>query len=94
MEDYAETNGKAINPAVDFFAGTHPWNAVKVRFQNPHIASKYRSTVHAFFKIVREERIRGLYQLIKVHQQSLVRTSRAFPDSHQHDLGHQERSSV
>ena len=35
---------------------------VKVRFQNPHIASKYRSTVHAFFTIVREERIRGLYR--------------------------------
>ena len=35
---------------------------VKVRFQSPHIASKYRSTLHAFLTIVREERIRGLYR--------------------------------
>ena len=35
---------------------------VKVRFQSPHVASKYRSTIHAFFTIVREERIRGLYR--------------------------------
>ncbi|KAI0737288.1 mitochondrial carrier [Daedaleopsis nitida] len=72
MKDYAETNGKAINPAVDFFAGTvagmaavavgYPFDTVKVRFQNPHIASKYRSTTHAFLTIVREERIRGLYR--------------------------------
>ena len=37
-------------------------DAVKVRFQNPHIASKYRSTLHAFFTIVREERVRGLFR--------------------------------
>ncbi|KAI0676175.1 mitochondrial carrier [Trametes maxima] len=40
----------------------YPFDTVKVRFQNPQIASKYRSTIHAFFTIVREERIRGLYR--------------------------------
>lgn len=33
-----------------------------MRFQNPHLASNYRSTIHAFLTIVREERIRGLYR--------------------------------
>ncbi|KAI0730404.1 mitochondrial carrier [Earliella scabrosa] len=72
MPDTPENNLNAISPALDFFAGTvagmaavavgYPFDTVKVRFQNPHIASKYRSTAHAFFTIVREERIRGLYR--------------------------------
>ncbi|KAH9851995.1 mitochondrial carrier [Lenzites betulinus] len=72
MSEPTETRPREISPALDFFAGTvagmaslvvgYPFDTVKVRFQNPQIASKYRSTVHAFFTIVREERIRGLYR--------------------------------
>ncbi|THH16686.1 hypothetical protein EW146_g3997 [Bondarzewia mesenterica] len=43
------------NPA----SNTHP---VKVRFQNPSIYLKYRSTFHALSTIVREERFLGLYK--------------------------------
>ena len=46
-----------------------------MRFQNPQIASKYRSTLHAFFTIIREERIRGLYRGIAA---PLVRTLTTF----------------
>jgi hypothetical protein len=35
---------------------------VKVRFQNPAVASKYHSTIHAITSIVREERFTGLYK--------------------------------
>jgi len=35
---------------------------VKVRFQNPAVASKYHSTIHAITTIVREERFVGLYK--------------------------------
>jgi len=35
---------------------------VKVRFQNPAIASRYHSTIHAITSIVREERFVGLYK--------------------------------
>ncbi|KAI0351296.1 mitochondrial carrier [Trametes cingulata] len=72
MSEVTEATPRDISPALDFFAGTvagmaalvvgYPFDTVKVRFQNPQIASKYRSTVHAFFTIVREERIRGLYR--------------------------------
>ena len=48
-------------------------DAVKVRFQNPQTASRYRSATHAFFTIVREERVRGLYRGIAA---PLVRTRR------------------
>ncbi|CDO74751.1 hypothetical protein BN946_scf184411.g8 [Trametes cinnabarina] len=122
----SEPKPREISPALDFLAGTvagmaamvvgYPFDTVKVRFQNPQIASKYRSTLHAFYTIVREERIRGLYrgiaaplvtqlddendiptlnqinlagaasgilsslittpaELVKIHQQSLVRTA-------------------
>jgi len=37
----------------------HP---VKVRFQNPQIAQKYHSTLHAITTIIREERFSGLYK--------------------------------
>ncbi|TFK89510.1 mitochondrial carrier [Polyporus arcularius HHB13444] len=40
----------------------YPFDTVKVRFQNPQTASRYRSATHAFFTIVREERVRGLYR--------------------------------
>ncbi|KAI0630448.1 mitochondrial carrier [Trametes polyzona] len=72
MSEVTEARPREISPALDFFAGTvagmaalvvgYPFDTVKVRFQNPQIASKYRSTVHAFLTIVREERIRGLYR--------------------------------
>ncbi|KAI8985634.1 mitochondrial carrier [Trametes punicea] len=72
MSGVTEPKRREISPALDFFAGTvagmaamvvgYPFDTVKVRFQNPQIASKYRSTLHAFFTIVREERIRGLYR--------------------------------
>ena len=35
---------------------------MKVRFQNPAVASKYHSTIHAITSIVREERFVGLYK--------------------------------
>ncbi|KAI0820247.1 mitochondrial carrier [Trametes gibbosa] len=72
MSEHTENRLREISPALDFFAGTvagmvalvvgYPFDTVKVRFQSPQIASKYRSTLHAFFTIVREERIRGLYR--------------------------------
>ncbi|KIK91385.1 hypothetical protein PAXRUDRAFT_149611 [Paxillus rubicundulus Ve08.2h10] len=40
----------------------HPFDTVKVRFQNPAIYSKYKSTFNAFSTIVREERFHGLYK--------------------------------
>ncbi|KAH7910471.1 carnitine/acyl carnitine carrier [Hygrophoropsis aurantiaca] len=61
-----------LNPTVDFIAGTvsgivsllvtHPFDTVKVRFQNPDTSTKYRSTFHALATIAREERFRGLYK--------------------------------
>ncbi|KAI0693388.1 mitochondrial carrier [Cerioporus squamosus] len=72
MSESKQTRGTEISPALDFFAGTmagmaavvvgYPFDTVKVRFQNPQTASRYRSATHAFFTIVREERIRGLYR--------------------------------
>ncbi|KAI0323667.1 mitochondrial carrier [Cubamyces sp. BRFM 1775] len=72
MSEVTEAKPREISATLDFFAGTvggmaamvvgYPFDTVKVRFQNPQIASKYRSTLHAFFKIIREERIRGLYR--------------------------------
>ena len=35
---------------------------MKVRFQNPAVASRYHSTIHAITSIVREERFVGLYK--------------------------------
>jgi len=61
-----------LNPTIDFVAGTvagiaglvvgFPFDTVKVRFQNPAVASKYHSTIHAITSIVREERFVGLYK--------------------------------
>ncbi|PPQ95978.1 hypothetical protein CVT26_016194 [Gymnopilus dilepis] len=61
-----------LNPTIDFVAGTlagmtslavgYPLDTVKVRFQSPEIASKYRSTFHAVTTIIREERFVGLYK--------------------------------
>ncbi|KZT20993.1 mitochondrial carrier [Neolentinus lepideus HHB14362 ss-1] len=61
-----------LDPTVDFIAGTisgmaalcvgYPFDTVKVRFQNPEIAQKYRSTFNAITTIVREERAPGLYK--------------------------------
>ncbi|KAF4610872.1 hypothetical protein D9613_007212 [Agrocybe pediades] len=64
--------GNGLNPTVDFVAGTiagmaslvvgFPFDTVKVRFQNPEISSRYRSTFQAITTIVREERFIGLYK--------------------------------
>lgn len=35
---------------------------VKVRFQDPNMQGKYRSTVHALGTIIKEERFVGLYK--------------------------------
>ncbi|KAI0029956.1 mitochondrial carrier domain-containing protein, partial [Vararia minispora EC-137] len=61
-----------LDPAVDFFAGTvagvaalivgHPFDTVKVRFQNPATAGKYRSTFHAMGTIIRDEGPLGLFK--------------------------------
>ncbi|KAF8909237.1 carnitine/acyl carnitine carrier [Gymnopilus junonius] len=61
-----------LNPTVDFIAGTiagmtslavgYPFDTVKVRFQSPEIAGKYRSTFHAITTIIREERFVGLFK--------------------------------
>lgn len=63
---------KDIDPTVDFMAGTiagiagltiaHPFDTVKVRLQNPSTRARYRSTMHVFSTIIREERFRGLYK--------------------------------
>ncbi|KAF8585427.1 carnitine/acyl carnitine carrier [Ramaria rubella] len=62
------------NPTVEFVAGTlagivglavgFPLDTVKVRFQDPVTAIKYRggSTFTAIMKITREEKLRGLYK--------------------------------
>ncbi|KZV67058.1 mitochondrial carrier [Peniophora sp. CONT] len=62
----------ALDPRLDFLAGTiagaaaiavgHPFDTVKVRFQNPSTAGKYSSTFHALTTIVREEGPRGLFK--------------------------------
>ncbi|KAJ3487069.1 hypothetical protein NLJ89_g11751 [Agrocybe chaxingu] len=62
----------ALNPTVDFVAGTiagmaslvvgFPFDTVKVRFQNPSVSGRYHSTLHAIFTIVREERFIGLFK--------------------------------
>ncbi|KAH8104278.1 carnitine/acyl carnitine carrier [Phellopilus nigrolimitatus] len=73
MGDNAQkSKQKSIDPTVDFVAGTiagiaglaiaYPFDTVKVRFQSPQTSDKYRSTLHAFSTIVREERFRGLYK--------------------------------
>ncbi|GJE98631.1 mitochondrial carrier [Phanerochaete sordida] len=61
-----------LDPRIDLFAGAvagiaalivgFPFDTVKVRLQSPEVASRYRSTFHAFTTIVREERIRGLFR--------------------------------
>ncbi|KAK0489448.1 carnitine/acyl carnitine carrier [Armillaria novae-zelandiae] len=61
-----------LNPLLDFLAGTisgiaglvvgYPFDTVKVRFQNPDMTGKYRSTMHALGTIIKEERFIGLYK--------------------------------
>ncbi|KAF8989848.1 mitochondrial carrier domain-containing protein [Cyathus striatus] len=61
-----------LDPTVDFIAGTisgmaslvvgFPFDTVKVRFQSPDIAGKYRSTFHAIATIIQEEKFLGLYK--------------------------------
>ncbi|SJL13921.1 uncharacterized protein ARMOST_17371 [Armillaria ostoyae] len=61
-----------LNPLLDFLAGTisgiaglvvgYPFDTVKVRFQNPEMTGKYRSTMHALGTIIKEERFIGLYK--------------------------------
>ncbi|KAK0188363.1 carnitine/acyl carnitine carrier [Armillaria mellea] len=61
-----------LNPLLDFFAGTisgiaglivgYPFDTVKVRFQNPEMTGKYRSTMHALATIIKEERFIGMYK--------------------------------
>lgn len=52
---------------------------MKVRFQSPEIASKYRSTFQAIATIVREERFIGLYKGI---------TSPLVRQTHERDKAH------
>ncbi|TFK34034.1 carnitine/acyl carnitine carrier [Crucibulum laeve] len=68
----SDTGKVELDPTVDFVAGTisgmaslvvgFPFDTVKVRFQNPETASKYRSTFHAITTIIREEKFIGLYK--------------------------------
>ncbi|KAG7443923.1 mitochondrial carrier [Guyanagaster necrorhizus] len=61
-----------LNPLLDFLAGTiggiaglvvgYPFDTVKVRFQNPEMTGKYRSTMHALTTIIKEERFIGMYK--------------------------------
>ncbi|KAJ8515679.1 hypothetical protein ONZ45_g6917 [Pleurotus djamor] len=73
MEDVSpNANPQELDPTVDFIAGTvagaaglvvgFPFDTVKVRFQSPQIAGRYRSTIHAFGTIIREEKFFGLYK--------------------------------
>ncbi|PPQ79813.1 hypothetical protein CVT25_002967 [Psilocybe cyanescens] len=62
----------ALNPTIDFVAGTlagmtglvvgFPFDTVKVRFQSPAIASRYHSTFPAIATIIKEEKFIGLYK--------------------------------
>ena len=69
----------------------HP---VKVRFQNPLIASKYRSTAHAFLTIIREERIRGLYRGIAAPLVRIRTRKAAEDDVGIHRFANSRRSSL
>ncbi|KAI0315041.1 carnitine/acyl carnitine carrier [Amylostereum chailletii] len=40
----------------------HPFDTVKVRFQNPTTSGRYHSTLHAITTIAREERVLGLFK--------------------------------
>ncbi|GAA5877229.1 hypothetical protein JCM1840_003025 [Sporobolomyces johnsonii] len=66
-----------ISPLLDFFAGTvagiaslltgHPFDTVKVRLQTQRKATRggdkyYRNAWHAFARVVREEKVGGLYK--------------------------------
>ncbi|EIN06196.1 carnitine/acyl carnitine carrier [Punctularia strigosozonata HHB-11173 SS5] len=61
-----------MDPTTDFIAGTvagaaglvvgYPFDTVKVRFQNPELSSKYRSTFQSLITITREERFTGLFK--------------------------------
>ncbi|CDZ98022.1 Mitochondrial carrier protein [Phaffia rhodozyma] len=66
---------KSVNhprPVLDFFAGTaggvagvvvgHPFDTVKVRFQNPAFSGQYTSTFAALRLIAKKEKFRGLYR--------------------------------
>ncbi|KAF8840379.1 hypothetical protein BDN67DRAFT_646140 [Paxillus ammoniavirescens] len=55
-------NSDVITLGVVGLLVAHPFDTVKVRFQNPAIYSKYNSTFNAFSTIVREERFQGLYK--------------------------------
>ncbi|CAE6448166.1 hypothetical protein RSOLAG22IIIB_05998 [Rhizoctonia solani] len=61
-----------IGPITDFVAGTvggivglavgFPFDTIKVRLQHPETMSRYRNSVVALVKIVREERVAGLFK--------------------------------
>ncbi|QRV73660.1 mitochondrial carrier protein [Ceratobasidium sp. AG-Ba] len=61
-----------ISPLLDFTAGTmggmvglavgFPFDTIKVRLQHPETMTRYRNSVQALFKIVREERVAGLFK--------------------------------
>ncbi|KAI0782823.1 mitochondrial carrier [Abortiporus biennis] len=67
-----DTKKKEIDPTLDFVAGTiagsaalavgFPFDTVKVRFQNPSVLARYRSTFHALTTIIREEGPRTLFR--------------------------------
>ncbi|KZT68708.1 mitochondrial carrier [Daedalea quercina L-15889] len=72
MDKDAADGQAVIDPTLNFFAGTvagvaavvvgFPFDTVKVRFQAAAASRSYRSTFHALFTILREERLGGLYR--------------------------------
>ncbi|CAE6492200.1 unnamed protein product [Rhizoctonia solani] len=62
----------AISPITDFVAGTvggmvglavgFPFDTIKVRLQHPETTSRYRNSVVALAKIIKEERVAGLFK--------------------------------
>ncbi|CAE6410406.1 unnamed protein product [Rhizoctonia solani] len=62
----------SIGPITDFVAGTvggmvglavgFPFDTIKVRLQHPETMSRYRNSVTALAKIIREERVAGLFK--------------------------------
>ncbi|CAE6365761.1 unnamed protein product [Rhizoctonia solani] len=62
----------SIGPITDFVAGTvggmvglavgFPFDTIKVRLQHPETMNRYRNSVTALVKIIREERVAGLFK--------------------------------
>ncbi|KAG9099132.1 hypothetical protein FRC07_010557, partial [Ceratobasidium sp. 392] len=68
----SEVEQNPVGPLLDFTAGTiggmvglavgFPFDTIKVRLQHPETMNRYRNSMTALVKIVREERVAGLFK--------------------------------